>query len=170
LAGLLAILHNFVVEDREVKGKAKLDAAQAGAVQPGAATMPAPPASPVGSDEDLMNYEEQVRQETSKKMAMLEAAQRAILQKKQQAFASGELAQNQALAKELAQAERDVADKMRKAQEKASRNAMILGAAGSIIGAGIGSFAGPGGAIIGAQVGAGAGQVAAGKGAKAPGT
>jgi len=118
------------------------------------------------SDEDLLGYEEQVRQETSKKMAMLEAAQKAIMQKKQQAFASGELAQNQALAKELAQAERDVADKMRKAQEKASRNAMILGAAGSIIGAGIGSFAGPGGAIIGAQVGAGAGQVAAGKGVK----
>jgi len=124
------------------------------------------------SDEDLLNYEEQVRQESSKKMAMLEAAQRAILQKKQQAFASGELAQNQALAKELAQAERDVADKMRKAQEKASRNAMILGAAGSIIGAGIGlavSGGNPAGAMIGAQLGAGGAQVAAGKGAKAPG-
>jgi hypothetical protein len=122
------------------------------------------------SDEDLMNYEEQVRQESSKKMAMLEAANRAIQQKKQQAFASGELAQNQALAQELAQAERDVADKMRKAQEKASRNAMILGAAGSIIGAGVGAVVGgPAGAAIGMQVGGGLGQVAAGKGAKAPG-
>jgi hypothetical protein len=113
-----------------------------------------------------------VRQESSKKMAMLEAANRAIQQKKQQAFASGELAQNQQLAQELAQAERDIADKMRKAQEKASRNAMILGAAGSIIGAGVGlavSGGNPAGAMVGAQLGAGAGQVAAGKGAKAPG-
>ena len=59
---------------------------------------------------------------------------------------------------------------MRKAQEKASRNAMILGAAGSIIGGGLGAMTGnPALIVVGAQVGAGAGQVAAGKGAKAPG-
>lgn len=120
------------------------------------------------SDEDLLEYEEQVRQETSKKMAMLEAAQKAIQQKKQQAFASGELAQNQALERELTQAERDIADKMRKAQEKAENNAMILGAAGSIIGTGIGAyFGGPAGATAGGAIGGGLGKTAAGKGVKA---
>lgn len=43
------------LKDAIADGKAKLDAAQAGAVQPGASTIPAPPAPPVGSDEDLMN-------------------------------------------------------------------------------------------------------------------
>jgi len=117
------------------------------------------------SQEELANYEDAMRQEHEKKMAVLQAAEAAVRQKLQQAFQSGELQKNQQLERDLLQARQQLADKMQKQQRAAQRNAMILTAAGTIVGAGIGSLGGPAGAMMGANIGgaAGAGMAASGK-------
>ena len=84
------------------------------------------------SDEELAEFEQNIAQEFEKKMAGLQASQRSIKQRLEQEMQKSEQDQDQALMQRLQNAEIELQRKQQKAQARASQNASILGAAGTI--------------------------------------
>jgi hypothetical protein len=131
------------------------------------------------SDEELAEFEQNMMQEFEKKMALLQASERAVKQRLEQEMQKSEQDQDQALMQRLQNAEIELQRKQQKAQARASQNAAIMGAAGTIAGMAIagGVIAATGGvgapaaaAIIGASgtAGGAAGGMAAASGKAKP--
>jgi hypothetical protein len=93
------------------------------------------------SDEELADFEQNISQEFEKKMALLRTAQASIRQRLEQEATKSEQEKDQALEQRLLAAEKELAMKMQKAQARAQRNAMIMQAGGTILGAGIAATA-----------------------------
>jgi hypothetical protein len=117
------------------------------------------------SDEDLLNYEQNVKQLSDRKMQMLKAAHAKVMQEMENAFSKSEQELDQASKEKLYRAKAELEKKMAKEKAKAANRAAMFSAAGSVIGAVAGSIV-PGlgtavGAMAGAAIGSGLGSVAA---------
>jgi F0F1-type ATP synthase assembly protein I len=123
------------------------------------------------SDEELAEFEQNIAQEFEKKMAVLQASERSIRQRLEQEMQKSDQDQDQELKQRLENAVMELERKQQKAQARAAQNAMIMSAAGTVVGAGVGFVASgfnPAGAVVGASVGGGLGTAAAGSGKAKP--
>jgi hypothetical protein len=114
------------------------------------------------SDEDLLNYEQQVRGESDRRIALLSAAHAKIRQALEQGFQSGEQELDQAHKENLIRAKAELEAKLRREEARNKNRAARFSAAGQILGATAGAIvgtvvAGPGGTAAGAAAGATAG-------------
>jgi hypothetical protein len=116
------------------------------------------------SQNDLDQYEQNVHEQTQKRMAMLQQAQKVIQDTMQNGAASWNQTMNQDLQKQLAQQAYNLQQKLTAAQNRANSNAAIFSGAGMVIGAVVGGvLTGGAGAMAGASIGAGVGGLVYGQ-------
>lgn len=117
------------------------------------------------SDEGLANYEQQVREVSTKKMQMLQAAQAKIKQELGNAFQAGQQELDQDQQRFLLEKEQAIAKKIKKEAAAQANKGSMFSAAGTVVGAVVGSYVGPAGtaagAAAGASIGGAVGNVAA---------
>ena len=116
------------------------------------------------SEEEFRNYEQQVDQATRRRLALMEVAQKRILQELEQGYKSGKQKLDQAQARRLRQAAEDMRKRIAREKERAAKRKAIFTVAGAVVGAGIGAavtLGNPAGAMAGAQIGAAGGSAAA---------
>jgi hypothetical protein len=116
----------------------------------------------IKSDEEFADLSQQVQQDTERKLAMMEVAQKKIQQILSNKHLQEQLGLDFEAKKELAEMARAHEKAMAKAKNDAANKAAMWGAAGTVVGAGLGSLGGPAGAMAGGAIGGGLGTAAAG--------
>ena len=115
-------------------------------------------------DNALLDYEQQVTQESRRRMAMLEVSYAKVRQALQQEFEKGEQDLDQAQRQRLIEAKNALEKKMQAEKNKARNRASMFSAGGAIAGMGIAIATGAAPAIVLASAagGSGAGSILAG--------
>lgn len=113
------------------------------------------------SEIELADFEQNMREESTKRIQVLSMAQAQISQALEQSATEGQQALDAQQRIRLAEAKRKLEEKIRKEKARAANRASMFSAAGAIAGAVAGNMIAPGvGAAVGASVGSGLGSVA----------
>lgn len=122
------------------------------------------------SEVEVADFEQKLREESTKRVQILSAAHAQIQQAMEQSFVEGQQQLDAAQRLRLAEAKRKLEEKIKKEQARSRNRAAMISAAGAIVGGVAGALAaGPGGyaagAAAGSSIGSGVASAAAGSGA-----
>lgn len=112
------------------------------------------------SDEEYRNYAQQAEILSKRKLQAMETAYRIVEEDLRQQWSLAEQRRDQAAKEKIAQIRSEMEARIKRERARAANRAAMWQAGGMIVGAAIGSFAGPTGAMVGAQLGSAAGGMA----------